>query len=89
MGSKGKMNENGRYLLVLSKKHELFLTNTTFNHKLSHRVTWTSPERINDHLHYDGSVRRNTYRIQIYYIIMKCIQRQLIKNGIKTIIITN
>ena len=86
---KGKINENGRHLLELCKKHELFLTNTTFSHKLCHRVTWTAPEKINDHSHYDGSVRRNPYRNQIDYIIMKCNQRQLVKNarsynGIKT-----
>ena len=78
---KGKLNENGRNLLELCKKHDLFLTNTTFKHKLSHRVTWTSPERINNHLHYDGSVRKNPYRNQIDYVIMKCNHRQLVKNS--------
>ena len=78
---KGKINENGTYLLEMCKKHDLFLTNTIFDHKLSHRTTWTSPKRNTPHLHYDGTIRRNPYRNQIDYIIMKCNQRCFVTNS--------
>ena len=46
---KGLINSSGRILLEFLTKQDLFLTNTTFNHKIAHRTTWTAPERINPH----------------------------------------
>ena len=37
-------------LLQYAKENDLVLTNTLFPHKLAHRPTWTSLERINPHL---------------------------------------
>ena len=37
---KGKTNSNGEFLIEFALKNELFLTNTTFKHKMSHRTTW-------------------------------------------------
>ena len=44
---KGLINSSGRILLECLTIQDLFLTNTTFNHKIAHRTTWTAPERIN------------------------------------------
>ena len=68
---KGELNSNGEQLLDLSKENNLILTNTLFPHKLTHRTTWTSLERIHDHKHADGTKRRNQYRNQIGYVITK------------------
>ena len=37
----GKLNSNAEFLLELAKENNLFLTNTMFHHKLTHRTTWT------------------------------------------------
>ena len=47
---KGKANSSGIRLLKMSKKFDLFLTNTIFNHKLSHRTTWTATYRNLSHM---------------------------------------
>ena len=44
---KGVLNENGEFLLELANRHNLILTNTLFQHKMTHRTTWRCPERIN------------------------------------------
>ena len=67
---KGQINSNGRYLLETIAKHEMLLTNTTFDHKMAHRSTWTCPERINPHKDKNGNTRRNPYRNQIDYILI-------------------
>ena len=41
----GKANSNGYELLNFATKNDLILTNTKFNHNLSQRVTWESPEK--------------------------------------------
>ena len=75
---KGYLNENGRHLLELAQKHNMYLTNTTFKHKLCHRTTWTSPQKIEEHNYHDGTVRKNQYRNQIDYILIKNNQRRMV-----------
>ena len=78
---KGKLNNNGEFLLDLARDNKLILTNTLFPHRLAHRTTWTSNERIKDHKHADGTNRRNPYRNQIDYTITKKTHRQFIQNS--------
>ena len=78
---KGEINSSGRKLLEFARKNNLILTNTVFNHKLAHRTTWISPERINPHNHHDGTLRRNPYRNQIDYILTKIKSKNLVKNS--------
>ena len=40
----GTRNDNGQRLLEFCAEHGLCVTNTTFNHRLEHKVTWTSPD---------------------------------------------
>ncbi len=60
---KGKLNSNGDHLLELASRNDLILTNTIFNHKMTHRTTWVVPERKNTN-------RRNPIRNQIDYILV-------------------
>ena len=78
---KGHLNSNGEHLLQYAKENDLVLTNTIFPHKLSHRTTWTSIERNNNHLSSDGTVRRNPYRNQIDYILTKTLHKKLLLNS--------
>ena len=41
----GIFNSSGRRLLETCKSLDLVITNTLFNHKKSHRTTWTAPFR--------------------------------------------
>ena len=76
---KGNVNENGEHLLQLAARQDLVLTNTLFDHKQAHRTTWTCPERkVCDK---NGSVRRNPYRNQIDYIIVRTNFRSQINNS--------
>ena len=68
---------NGKQLLELAKNNDMLLTNTTFPHKMAHRTTLTAPDLIVDRKRYDGTTRRNPYRNQIDYIIVKNSQRML------------
>ena len=74
---KGHLNSNDENLLEYTKENNLILTKTLFYHKLGHRTTWTSLERVNPHLSIDGTVRRNSYRKQIDYVFTKSIHRNL------------
>ena len=68
----GKINANGMYLLEFAKLHQLKLTNTLFRHKTSHMNTWECPERITPHNDKNtNTVRRNPYRNQIDYILVR------------------
>ena len=78
---KGLINSSGRILLEFLTKQDLFLTNTTFNHKIAHRTIWTAPERINPHNSKDGTPRRNPYRNQIDYVIMKNAHRSFVTDS--------
>ena len=62
-------------------KNELVITNTLFQHKMPHRTTWECPERKNEHKDKDGGVRRNPYRNQIDYILVRIKHRALITNS--------
>ena len=73
---KGRINTNVKCLLEYAKEHDMTLTNTVFNYKICHRTTWTAPGEIIDHNHHNGNPRRNPYRNQIDYA--------LIKNNIQT-----
>ena len=64
---KGHANENGIALAELCAQNELFVTNTMFMHRLSHRTTWTAPMR--QFTTKDGMKRRNPIRNMINYII--------------------
>ena len=75
------INSSGRILLEFLAKQDMFLTNTTCNHKIAHRTTWTAPERINQHISKDGTPRRNPYRNQIDYVIMKNTHRTFVTDS--------
>ena len=77
---KGMVNSNGRFLLEYAKEFDMILTNTTFDHKMCHRTTWISPERTANHNHFDGTERRNPYRNQIDYILVKNSFRRLVQD---------
>ena len=78
---KGLMNSNGEYLLEYTKEFDLYLTNTTFPHRMCYRTTWTGPQRNRDHHHHDGTIRRNPYRNQIDYILTKNKHNILVQNS--------
>ena len=78
---KGHINSNGQHLLDYAKENRLVLINTLFLHKLAHRTTWTSLEHTDQHLHEDGTVRKNPYRNQIDYIVTKLLHRRLVQNS--------
>ena len=83
------MNSNGEHLLNMIRDNEMVLTNTLFNHRMSHRTTWTAPERISDIKHHDGSIRRNPFRNQIDYIVTKSKHRHLVMDARSYICETN
>ncbi len=68
---KGQTNSSGEYLVEFALQNDLFLTNTRFPHKMCHRTTWTGPERKGDFRDKNGKIRRNPYRNQIDYIMIK------------------
>ena len=78
---KGEVNSNGEALLEMAKNQELILSNTLFYHKMAHRTTWTCPQRINDHKDKHGQIRRNPYRNQIDYILVRTKHKQMIQNS--------
>ena len=76
---KGIRNSNGEHLLECAMKKILVLTNALFPHKMAHRKTWTSHERVGDNLPSDGT-RYNPYRNQIDYTICKNMYKILRRN---------
>ena len=79
---KGVMNENGERLVDFGRRNELFLTNTFFYHKMSHRTTWEMAEQ--HHQHMDAAtktIRRNRYSNQIDFIMMRTVHKRLVKNA--------
>ncbi|XP_071965609.1 uncharacterized protein [Antedon mediterranea] len=68
---KGTINSNGIALLEMAMRHKLLLTNTMFEHKMSHRTTWVMPVRVKPHNEKDGTPRRNPYRNQVDYIMIR------------------
>ena len=75
---KGQTNSNGAQLVETCMRNELILTNTCFQHKMAHRTTWECPERKENHKDKDGNIRRNAYRNQIDYVILKQIHKKLL-----------
>ena len=71
---KGELNNNGEYLLQLASRNELVLTNTLFQHKMTHRTTWTAPEK---HV----TPRTNPVRNQIDYIITRIAHRCFVQDA--------
>ena len=78
---KGLINENGRYLLEFAARNKCVLTNTLFKHKPAHVTTWTAPERKDQHRSWDGTIRRNPYRNQIDYIMVRSKDRYMVQNS--------
>ena len=76
---KGEANNSGKRLLETCQKLDLYLTNTTFNHKLCHRTTWTTPYR--EFATHSGEKRRNPIRNQIDYIITRNRSKRFVKNA--------
>ena len=76
---KGNLNENGEALLETAARNNLILTNTIFQHKLSHRTTWESPYR--KYTMKNGEERRNPHRNQIDYIIVRAEYMKQITNS--------
>ena len=76
---KGEANNSGIRLLETYQKLDLYLTNTTFNHKLCHRTTWTAPYR--EFTTHSGEKRRNPIRNQIDYIITRNRSKRFVKNA--------
>ena len=78
---KGKMNNNGKHLAEFALLSDIFLTNTNFKHKTCHRTTWTGLERRNEFKDKNGEVRRNPFRNQIDYILIKRRDLPLVRNS--------
>ena len=82
MGKFGKeiSNSNGEHLLEYAIQNGLVLRNALFPHKMAHRTTWTSQEKVEGHLSSDGTSRCNPYRNQIDYIICKTCTKSCCRN---------
>ena len=76
---KGKASNSGIRLLETCQKLNLYLTNTTFNHKLCHPTTWTALYR--EFITHSGEKRRNPIRNQIDYIITRNRSKRFVKNA--------
>ena len=69
---KGYLNSNGERLGDFLIRNNLIATNTFFQHKLKHRVTWTHPNINPQNLDSRTKTpRRNPYRNQIDFILTK------------------
>ena len=69
---RGKANSNGEYLLEFCKRNEFIITNTTFQHKMSHITTWTA----NFNYHNTNKPVRN----QIDYILINKQHRYIVND---------
>ena len=78
---KGKMNSDGKHLAEFALLNDLFLINTKFKHKMCHRKTWTGPERRNEFKDKNGEIRRNPFRNQINYILIKRRDLPFVRNS--------
>ena len=78
----GELNENDELLLEFAKMNDLKITNTFFKHKPSHLTTWECPERTNGNLDAKTqTVRRNPYRNQIDFILIRKSPSLLVTNS--------
>ena len=57
--------------IEMSMRNGLILTNTQFYHEMAHRTTWVCPERKEDHQDRHGNIRRNPYKNQIAYTLIR------------------
>ena len=79
---KGFLNSNGERLGEFLIRNGLILTNTLFEHKHKHRVTWIHPNNNpNCKDSKTGQPRRNPYRNQIDYVITRSNIRTEITNS--------
>ena len=77
---KGTLNANGERKLEYARRNDLVLTNTLFYQKMSHRTTWTAPERIQQITDSRTKTpRKNPYRNQIDFILVRNEHRSMIK----------
>ena len=75
------MNSYRKHLAEFALLNDLFLTNTKFEHKNFHRKTWTGPERRNEFKDKKGEIRRNPFRNQIDYILIKRKDLPFVRNS--------
>ena len=69
---KGFLNANGERLGNFLSRNDLIATNTFFQHKLKHRVTWIHPDSNPQFIdRRSGQPRRNPIRNQIDFIVTK------------------
>ena len=67
---KGHLNSNGERLGQFLTNNNFIATNTLFDHKLQHRVTWHHPNQNPNFIDKrTGQIRRNPIRNQIDFII--------------------
>ena len=89
---KGATNSNGEALLQFATEFDLVLTNTLFDHPMRHRTTWEAPERHFSSakdaagnpsvlLGNDGEPRRNPFRNQIDYILVRNNYKRFVKDS--------
>ena len=78
---KGKINSKGKHLAEFALLNGLFLTHTTFKDKMCHRTTWTGPERRNEYKYKNGKIRRNSFRNQTDYILIKRRDSPFVRNS--------
>ena len=77
---KGVINSSGVRVIDFARRNDLVLTNTLFYQKQSHRTTWTAPERIQPVIDSRSKTqRRNPYRNQIDFILVRNTHRQMIQ----------
>ena len=78
----GHLNSNGERLGQLLNNNNLTATNTLFNHKIKHRITWTHPnQNPTQKDKKSGLPRRNPIRNQIDYIIAQIKLKDIVKNS--------
>lgn len=70
-------------------RNDMILCNTLFPHKMTHRVTWESPLNRQEQKDKHGNIRKNPYRNQIDYMMMRGTHRKFVEdarsyNGIET-----
>ena len=76
---KGQINSSGRILLEKCRKNDLVITNTLFQHKISHRSTWIAP--IRNFITSNGEERKNPIRNKIDYVIVRNKSRRFINDS--------
>ena len=78
---KGIINSSSKHLPEYAMQKDLVLKNTLFPHKIAHRKSWISQERVEYHLSSDGTSRQNPYINQIDYNICKKMHKILLQKS--------